>query len=53
MPPARLKQIYSDNALFVYLPQVLLKWPRLCDFRFRGCLGTRQNLEPDLEINKG
>ena len=38
--------------LFVYLPQVLLEWPRLCDFRFRGCLGAGQNLEPDLEINK-
>ena len=39
--------------LFVYLPQVLLEWARLCDFRFRGCLGAGQNLEPDLEINKG
>ena len=39
--------------LFVYLPQVLLEWPRLCDFRFCGCLGAGQNLEPDLEINKG
>ena len=55
VPTAAPSQCLNNDlacVLFVYLPQALLEWPRLCEFRFRECLGAGQTLETDLEIKK-